>query len=192
MILRGYIGNLLRHPEKHVVVYTRSVRPSRQLYGEQPLLEGRPILRKTSEHIELTQKDRSYPEAGDPNAATGPLLGAKFKTVALKSGEGEFVKAVGPRTASDQPMLYGVTNAAGSANLGTIYPPNPPASPGGIWTEAVLYNFTGAADSSYPIALARAAHGTLFGVTAGPITAPIVRFSCSARPPSQRGRGPIR
>jgi len=82
VILRGYIGNL-RHPAKHVVVYSRSVRPSRQFYGEQPALEGRPILRKTSEYVEMTQKDRSYPEAGDPNAATGPLLGAEFKTVRI-------------------------------------------------------------------------------------------------------------
>jgi hypothetical protein len=82
VILRGYIGNL-RHPAKHIVVYTRSVRPSRQFYGEQPMLEGRPILRKTAEYVDITQRDRSYPENGSPNATTGPLLGAEFKTIRI-------------------------------------------------------------------------------------------------------------
>jgi hypothetical protein len=80
--LRGYIGNL-RHHAKHVVVYTRSVRASRQFFGEQPALEGRPILRKTSEYVEISQKDRAYPENGDPNAVTGPLLGAEFKSIRI-------------------------------------------------------------------------------------------------------------
>jgi len=82
VILRGYIGNL-RHHAKLVTIYQRSVRPSRQFYHEQPLLEGRPILRKTVQYVELTQKQRSYPEIGDPNPATGPLLGAEFKSIRI-------------------------------------------------------------------------------------------------------------
>lgn len=80
--LRGYIGNL-RHPATHVVVYARSVRPSRQFYLEQPLAEARPILRKTAEYVKLTQAARSYPEIGSPNPATGPLFGAEFKTIQI-------------------------------------------------------------------------------------------------------------
>ena len=63
--LRGFIGNL-RHPAKHVVVYTRSVRPSRQFYGEQPPLEGRPILRKTSEYVELPKRTAPIPRMAMP------------------------------------------------------------------------------------------------------------------------------
>ena len=82
MTLRGFIGNL-RHHAKHIVVYTRSVRASRQFYAEQPPLEGRPILRKTSEYVEITQKDRAYPENGDATPVTGPLLGAEFKSIRI-------------------------------------------------------------------------------------------------------------
>lgn len=80
--LRGFIGNL-RHHAKHIVVYTRSVRASRQFYAEQPPLEGRPILRKTNEYVEVTQKDRAYPENGDATPVTGPLLGAEFKSIRM-------------------------------------------------------------------------------------------------------------
>jgi uncharacterized repeat protein (TIGR03803 family) len=107
----------------------------------------------------------SYTPPASPGGSWTQTVLYQFAGGAFSAQLGQLV--VGPSTASGQPVLYGVTNAAGSANLGTIYSLTPPGSPDGVWTEAVLYNFTGAADSSYPIALARAANGTLFGVTAG-------------------------
>jgi len=107
----------------------------------------------------------SYTPPASPGGSWIQTVLYQFAGGAFSAQLGQLV--VGPSTASGQPVLYGVTNAAGSANLGTIYSLTPPGSPGGVWTEAVLYNFIGAADSSYPIALARAANGTLFGVTAG-------------------------
>jgi uncharacterized repeat protein (TIGR03803 family) len=38
-------------------------------------------------------------------------------------------------------VLYGTTSAGGTFNGGTVFSLTPPASPGGGWTEAVLYNF---------------------------------------------------
>lgn len=77
----GRIGNLWHHA-KHVTVYTRSVRPSRQFYLEQPALEGRPILRKVSEYVEIIQKTRSYPESGAA-LRCGFVAGAEFKSIRI-------------------------------------------------------------------------------------------------------------
>jgi hypothetical protein len=77
----GRIGNFWHHA-KHVTVYERSVRPSRQFYLQQLPLEGRPILRKVSEYIEITQKIRSYPESGAP-ISCGFVQGVEFKSVRI-------------------------------------------------------------------------------------------------------------
>jgi hypothetical protein len=79
--LIGRIGNLWHHA-KHVTVYRRSVRASRQFYLEQQPLEGRPILRKVSEYVEIVQKARSYPETGSA-LQTGFLEGAEFKSLKI-------------------------------------------------------------------------------------------------------------
>ena len=77
----GRIGNLWHHA-KHVTVFARSVRPSRQFYLEQPALEGRPILRKVSEYVEIIQKTRSYPESGSA-LSSGFVNGAEFKSIRM-------------------------------------------------------------------------------------------------------------
>ena len=46
--------------------------------------------------------------------------------------------------------LYGGTGLGGPAGGGTVYELTPPSSPGGTWTEQILYSFTGAADGSAP------------------------------------------
>jgi uncharacterized repeat protein (TIGR03803 family) len=47
-------------------------------------------------------------------------------------------------------MLYGTTSLGGASNSGTVFSLTPPASPGGSWTEAVLYSFTGGSDGGLP------------------------------------------
>ena len=47
-------------------------------------------------------------------------------------------------------VLYGTTDYGGAANRGTIFSLTPPASPGGSWTETVIYAFTGGDDGSVP------------------------------------------
>ncbi len=55
--------------------------------------------------------------------------------------------------------LYGATSAGGTSALcsptntpgcGTVFELTPPAQPGGVWTETVLYRFTGGDDGSNP------------------------------------------
>lgn len=61
--------------------------------------------------------------------------------------------------------LYGTTAAGGSVGAGAVFELAPPASPGGTWTETILYSFTGGADGSYPWnGLAVTNKGVLFGV----------------------------
>jgi uncharacterized repeat protein (TIGR03803 family) len=62
--------------------------------------------------------------------------------------------------------LYGVTQMGGIYGLGTVYQLTP--SSAGIWTETVLYNFTGGTDGYEPIGgLAIDAVGNLYGTAAG-------------------------
>jgi uncharacterized repeat protein (TIGR03803 family) len=69
-------------------------------------------------------------------------------------------------------VLYGTAALGGASNLGTVYSLTPPASPGGSWTEAVLYSFagpiTGGNDGAAPGGnLVIGSGGTLYGTTSG-------------------------
>jgi uncharacterized repeat protein (TIGR03803 family) len=64
--------------------------------------------------------------------------------------------------------LYGTTEYGGSANLGTVFELS---SSGGVWTETILYSFTGGTngDGAYPLhaPLAFDKAGNLYGETSG-------------------------
>jgi uncharacterized repeat protein (TIGR03803 family) len=70
--------------------------------------------------------------------------------------------------------LYGTTDEGGSlescagslSGCGTVFELSPPGSPGGAWTEAVLYSFTGGADGGFPQAPVIVDNvGNLYGTT---------------------------
>ncbi len=56
----------------------------------------------------------------------------------------------GPLAIGDGGILYGTTSYGGGENHGAIFSLTPPSSPGGKWTEAVIYGFTGGDDSEAP------------------------------------------
>jgi uncharacterized repeat protein (TIGR03803 family) len=83
----------------------------------------------------------------------------KFDTAANGQGPTGIVSANG--------ALYGTTVDGGAYGKGTVFELQPPADPGGTWTETVLYSFTGqngdgAAPSASPVF---GAHGALYGTT---------------------------
>jgi uncharacterized repeat protein (TIGR03803 family) len=73
-------------------------------------------------------------------------------------------------------VLYGTTNSGGTGTCkidfqppgcGTVFSLTPPASPGGAWTEKVIYNFAGGSDGAAPWAgVVTGKHGVLYGTTA--------------------------
>lgn len=63
-------------------------------------------------------------------------------------------------------VLYGTTEFAGPNGGGVVFELAPPVSPGGSWTETILYSFTGGADGFDPIGLTLGADGSLYGITA--------------------------
>ncbi len=72
-------------------------------------------------------------------------------------------------------VLYGVTAQGGvytdcgtgpGAGCGTVYSLAPPASPGGEWTETVLWSFgASASDGANPTGLVMGRDGVLYGTT---------------------------
>jgi uncharacterized repeat protein (TIGR03803 family) len=62
--------------------------------------------------------------------------------------------------------LYGTTSAGGASGAGIVFSLAPPLTPGGIWTETVLYSFAGAPDGSAPgYGSLLVANGALYGTT---------------------------
>jgi uncharacterized repeat protein (TIGR03803 family) len=65
-------------------------------------------------------------------------------------------------------VLYGTTEQGGTFSEGTVFSLTPPADPGGPWSEAVLYSFTGAGNDGLgptaPVVIGRG--GVLYGTTA--------------------------
>lgn len=84
----GRIGALW-HRAKHVIVYERTVVPSRQFYNLYPIglqqdeHAGRPVPRKVEEYVELLQPVRRYPENGTSVSAAGFLTGVEFKSIRI-------------------------------------------------------------------------------------------------------------
>ena len=65
-------------------------------------------------------------------------------------------------------VVYGTTQGGGPSDYGTVFSLTPPASPGGSWTENILYSFAGPAsgDGSGPRGtLVAGADGVLYGTT---------------------------
>src|SRR5580700_105340 len=61
-------------------------------------------------------------------------------------------------------LLYGTAALGGPSNSGMVFSLSPPASPGGLWTETVLYVFgTNAGDGSFPAGVVAGPGGTLYG-----------------------------
>ncbi len=64
-------------------------------------------------------------------------------------------------------VLYGTASEGGTGGIGTVFSLTPPATPGGAWTEAVIYNFTNTGgDGRNPQStLAIDSKGVLYGTT---------------------------
>jgi hypothetical protein len=83
------------------------------------------------------------------------------------SGGSDGANPQGPLVADRAGNLYGAAQSGG-LGFGVIFELSPPSSPGGRWTESVLYRFKNEADGSAPVGgLARDAAGNLYGVTTG-------------------------
>jgi uncharacterized repeat protein (TIGR03803 family) len=71
-----------------------------------------------------------------------------------------------PLTPGPHGSFYGVTQNGGTSNRGTVFSLNPPASPGGAWTETVLHSFAGGSDGWSPqSAILVGPAGKLYGTT---------------------------
>ena len=62
-------------------------------------------------------------------------------------------------------VLYGTTSSGGTYGYGTFFSLSPPASPGGDWTETLLWNFGGSGDGTYPGGILSGEGGVFYGIT---------------------------
>jgi uncharacterized repeat protein (TIGR03803 family) len=60
-------------------------------------------------------------------------------------------------------VLYGTTAHGGASFVGLVFSLTPPASAGQSWTQAVLYEFTGGSDGSFPGGLVMGSGRVLYG-----------------------------
>ncbi len=62
--------------------------------------------------------------------------------------------------------IFGMTSNGGTYGQGVVFMLQPPASGGTVWTETVLYDFTGGADGGTPTAgVGITSDGSLWGTT---------------------------
>lgn len=76
----GRIG-VFWNKAKHVIEYERTVVPSEQFEGTGN--EGRIIVRKVREFIEILEPERKYPEFGGESYAAGSVMGTHFKSIKI-------------------------------------------------------------------------------------------------------------
>jgi uncharacterized repeat protein (TIGR03803 family) len=81
------------------------------------------------------------------------------------SGDGGF--PMGGVIVGRDGALYGTTNLGGVAGRGTVFRLAPPATPGGAWSETILYSFTGPDGANPEAAVLQDASGAIYGTTAG-------------------------
>jgi len=91
-------------------------------------------------------------------------------------------------------VLYGTTFDGGvsipecDSGCGTVFSLTPPASPGGEWTEAVLYSFNGGSDGyAPPVGVTVGGGGVLYGVTGNGNNNEGGGVAFSLTPPSEPG-----
>jgi hypothetical protein len=75
----GRIG-VLWNRSKHVIVYERTVLPTRQFALTQRPLHGRAVLRKVAEYVEILEPERHYPEFGAAPQSRGFVEAVQFVT----------------------------------------------------------------------------------------------------------------
>jgi len=106
-------------------------------------------------------------ELKPPTAKTTLWTLAPIYSFGSQPGDGYV--AYGGLTFSSDGVLYGATQegggcAAAKAGCGTVFRVTPPASPGGAWTEKVIYTFMGLSDGGFPEAgLAIGDNGHIYG-----------------------------
>jgi uncharacterized repeat protein (TIGR03803 family) len=84
------------------------------------------------------------------------------------TGTGDGANPQSPVVVGEGGVLYGTTEFGGAHSAGTVFSMTPPASPGGAWTENVLYSFQSGTDGAYPNSrLVIGRGGVLYGTTNG-------------------------
>jgi uncharacterized repeat protein (TIGR03803 family) len=128
-----------------------------------------------------------------PDTPGGPWVGRVLHSFGGPPGDGQY--PVAGAVIGKGGVLYGTTSQGGTFcayGCGTVFSLTPPTSPGGSWTEAVLYNFAGGGDGIQPSSgVVIGSGGVLYGTTAQGGTGYCTGVGCgtifSLTPPASPG-----
>jgi uncharacterized repeat protein (TIGR03803 family) len=96
--------------------------------------------------------------------ASGQTAETTLYLFGSQSGDG--IQPAGPVIFDKAGNLYGTTASGGKNNCGAVFELVPPATPGGAWTETLLYSFTCGLDGQQPSSgLVFDSRGSLYGET---------------------------
>lgn len=105
-------------------------------------------------------------ELSPPSVSGGPWIETRLVVFHASNG----ANPIGAPIIDEQGNLYGTTVDGGSANLGTVFQLQPPASAGEPWTLNTLHSFDGKTDEGYPnTGLVFGPQGLLYGATEGAV-----------------------
>jgi len=105
-------------------------------------------------------------ELAPPTASGGAWQFTVLHAFTSEHGDGD--EPLAGLTVGPGGTFYGTTAGGGTIGYGTVFQLSPPATPGGPWTETVLYNFGASTDGNAPEApVIIGPNGELYGSTYG-------------------------
>ena len=128
------------------------------------------------------------PPGRDGDPPTGSLTETVLHTFIDRAYDGDGIAGL---VTGDDGVLYGVTSGGGVYGYGTAFSLTPPSSPGGAWTEKILYNFNGPYGAAFPnpslVCKGGVIYGTAYGILGGGPSGSGAVFSLT---PPANGDGP--
>lgn len=113
--------SVLWHRAKHVVIYERTVAPSRQFFLSQDAHLGRAVVRKVAEYVEISTPHRAYPDSDALAVTSACMTGCRFlsERIAVNSAWGGTIKE---GNGGNEGYYIPLWNRAAAATLPDVYP----------------------------------------------------------------------
>jgi len=99
--------------------------------------------------------------------STSPANAQAYRVIHEFQGSADGWAPVDVPAVANNGDLYGITQAGGIYNFGTVFKLTAPQTRGGVWAKTVLYNFPGSNGGQYPGLIRLGGDGNLYGADFG-------------------------